>query len=102
MLIERVGQWFNHYDWARGHTLVITHANVIKAAILHVLKAPIQAYWQLDISPLTQTILSVHQNQWRLKSSGIPVGLHSLSTSTGAHPYYGGTGCSEAHGVHDG
>ncbi|MDN0084663.1 histidine phosphatase family protein [Crenobacter sp. SG2305] len=73
--IERIGQWLEHYRWAPGHTLIITHASVIKAVILHVLQAPSQAYWQLDISPLTQTILSVHQDQWRLKSSGAPVGL---------------------------
>ncbi|MFC3531200.1 histidine phosphatase family protein [Vogesella facilis] len=71
--IERISQWLEHYRWVPGHTLIITHASVIKAVILHVLQAPSQAYWQLDISPLTQTILSVHQDQWRLKSSGAPV-----------------------------
>ncbi|MCW3480628.1 histidine phosphatase family protein [Neisseriaceae bacterium JH1-16] len=73
--IERVGQWLGHYHWSAGHTLIITHASVIKSAILHVLQAPAQAYWQLDIAPLTETSLSVFQGRWRLSSSGSPAGV---------------------------
>lgn len=72
VLLARVAHWAADYPWAPGHTLVMTHASVIKAFIVELLKAPEQAYRQLDIAPLTLTTVSVHQGQWRLASAGVP------------------------------
>lgn len=72
VLLARVAHWAADYPWAPGHTLVMTHASVIKAFVVQLLKAPEQAYRQLDIAPLTLTTVSVHQGQWRLASAGVP------------------------------
>ncbi|MBY4729532.1 histidine phosphatase family protein [Cupriavidus pauculus] len=56
-----------------GHTLVITHASVIKAALIHALKAPPTAYWQLDIAPLSITTLSAYRDSWRVTSMSVPL-----------------------------
>jgi hypothetical protein len=39
----------------RGHTVAITHASIIRTAILHVLGAPLAACWKIDIEPLSIT-----------------------------------------------
>ncbi|WP_316149450.1 histidine phosphatase family protein [Cupriavidus sp. BIC8F] len=67
---ERVGCWIDQYPWPDGDTLVIAHASVVKAIVLHVLNAPIQAYWQLEVAPLTRTTLSGSRGRWRVTSLG--------------------------------
>ncbi|MGC0151234.1 histidine phosphatase family protein [Chromobacterium vaccinii] len=68
----RVGDWLEQYRADARLTLAIAPPSAIKAAILHVLRAPVAACWQLDIAPLTLTTLSRHQGKWRLQASGAP------------------------------
>lgn len=70
--VERVGHWAEQYPWPPGRTLVITHASVVKAFVLRALGAPVEAYWRLDIAPLSGTTLTRHKGQWRLTACGVP------------------------------
>ena len=56
-----------------GHTIAVTHASVIRAAIIHVLGAPLAAGRKIDIEPLSLTDLRSDGHRWMLRSSGVPV-----------------------------
>ncbi|MCE9649049.1 MAG: histidine phosphatase family protein [Parvibaculum sp.] len=58
---------------ADGHTLAVTHAPVIRAAILHAIGAPPAAFWRIDIAPLTLTDLRRDGGRWLLRASGVPL-----------------------------
>jgi broad specificity phosphatase PhoE len=55
----------------RGHTVAMTHASVIRAAMLHVLGAPLAAYWKIDIEPLSITDFRSDGRRWVLRASGV-------------------------------
>lgn len=63
------------YDLIRtsGHTIAVTHASVIRAAIVHVLGAPLSACRRIDVEPLSVTDLRSDGHRWMLRSSGVPV-----------------------------
>lgn len=56
-----------------GHTIAVTHASVIRAAIVHVLGAPLSACRRIDVEPLSLTDLRSNGHRWMLRSSGVPV-----------------------------
>ena len=64
-LCSRVAHWLDS-DLAAGEWLVITHPFVIRAAMLHALAAPLDAFQRIDVQPLAQVRLS-HSTQWRLQ-----------------------------------
>ena len=55
----------------RGHTIALTHASVIRAAILHVLGAPLAACWKIDIEPLSITDFRSDGRRWVLRACGV-------------------------------
>ncbi|TPI28819.1 histidine phosphatase family protein [Mesorhizobium sp. B3-2-1] len=55
----------------RGHTIAVTHASVIRAAILHVLSAPLAAGWKIDIEPLSITDFRSDGRRWMLRACGV-------------------------------
>ncbi|MEZ2329639.1 histidine phosphatase family protein [Mesorhizobium sp. RCC_202] len=57
-----------------GHTIAVTHAVVIRAAIVHVLGAPSSSVWKIDIEPLSLTDLRSDGRRWVLRASGIVAG----------------------------
>jgi broad specificity phosphatase PhoE len=69
-LIARVGAWLDEEAGARGVTLAITHAAVVRAAIVVAIGAPASAFWRLDVPPLSLTRLSGHEGRWRLAGLG--------------------------------
>jgi broad specificity phosphatase PhoE len=74
-LMERVGHWL---EGRRGQndTVAVTHPAVIRAAIVNALGAPAQAFWRIDIAPLSLTDMRWNGANWTLRSSG--VGLQPL------------------------
>ena len=72
-LIARTAVWLDSLLSADGSSasrdiIAITHATIIRAAIVHALGAPAVAFWRLDIAPLSLTRLSGHQRRWNLTS----------------------------------
>jgi broad specificity phosphatase PhoE len=55
----------------RGHTIALTHASVIRTAILHVLGAPLAASWKIDIEPLSITDFRSDGRRWVLRACGV-------------------------------
>ena len=68
-LIERVGAWLDAQSGIPGKTIAITHASVIRAAVVHAIGAPPQSFWRIDIAPLSITSLSGTRGHWNLVSA---------------------------------
>ncbi|MPZ59464.1 MAG: histidine phosphatase family protein [Rhizobiales bacterium] len=66
-LIRRVSDWMAHRLHDNGHTIVVTHASVIRAAVIHVLDAPRQSFWRVDVEPLSLTVLCSDKQRWALR-----------------------------------
>jgi broad specificity phosphatase PhoE len=69
-LIRRVGAWIEDHRRDAGHTVVVTHSSVIRSAIIHVIQASPSSFNRIDIAPLSRTIFSAHDGQWRLACMG--------------------------------
>ena len=68
-LLARAGAWLGGLDaLGDGPVLAITHAAVIRAAILHALGAPASGFWRIDVAPLSRTELHGRAGAWTLRS----------------------------------
>jgi broad specificity phosphatase PhoE len=65
-LFRRVSAWMNERIREEGNTIAVTHAAVIRVAILHVLHAPAPSFWRIDIEPLSVTKLRGDGTRWTL------------------------------------
>jgi len=54
-----------------GHTIAVTHAVPIRAAMVHVLGAPLSSVWKIDIEPLSLTEFRGDGRRWVLHASGV-------------------------------
>jgi broad specificity phosphatase PhoE len=63
---ERVAAWLDEQASADGRTVAVTHGGVVKGALVHALGAPLSAFWQLDVAPLTVTELHAHDGRWTI------------------------------------
>ncbi len=70
-LRTRVADWLDGARDARGHTIAVTHAAVIRVAVLLVLKAPADAFWRLDVAPGSLADLRFDGRRWALRSLGV-------------------------------
>jgi broad specificity phosphatase PhoE len=68
-LMERVAAWLDAEKPANRKAILITHPSIIRAAIVHALRAPRPSFWRLDIAPLTTTRLSGAHGRWNLVSA---------------------------------
>jgi broad specificity phosphatase PhoE len=69
-LIGRVATWLAGEAAHDRRSIAVTHAAIIRAAIVHVMRAPPQSFWRIDIAPLTVTRLSGADGRWNIVSSG--------------------------------
>jgi broad specificity phosphatase PhoE len=75
-LIERTGAWLAQ-SLARGSaTLAVTHASVVRAAIVNALGADPSAFWRIDVAPLSLARLSGREGRWNVVALG-PLGALS-------------------------
>ncbi|WP_448114296.1 histidine phosphatase family protein [Mesorhizobium amorphae] len=54
-----------------GHTIAVTHPAVVRAAILHVLKAPLTSFRFIDVEPLSFADFRSDGTRWQLRASGV-------------------------------
>jgi broad specificity phosphatase PhoE len=73
-VFRRAGAWLSQYQ-EPGHTVAVTHPSVIRAAIVHTLNAPPEAFWRIDVEPLSLTDLRRNGPFWTLRSAGRMCGL---------------------------
>jgi broad specificity phosphatase PhoE len=69
-VIERVSAWIAERGRSQGHTVAVTHAAVIRAAIVHVILAQLPSFWRIDVLPLSRTDLRTNGRRWVLRSLG--------------------------------
>ncbi len=60
----RVATWIDDQARGEGTAAAITHGGVVKAAVVHVLDAPLSAFWRIDAAPLSVTELHAHDGRW--------------------------------------
>lgn len=68
-LCDRVAAWMEDQRDLDGHLIAITNAAVIRAAILHAMKAPPAGFWLADIEPLAVIRMSHDGRRWALRFS---------------------------------
>ncbi|HGY9625078.1 histidine phosphatase family protein [Pseudomonas juntendi] len=64
-LCQRVVTWLEAFD-RPGETWAVTHPQVIRAALVHVLESPLAGFQRIDVPPLSRLHLS-RAGQWRLR-----------------------------------
>ena len=67
-LIERVATWLDAQAATPGRIVAVTHASVIRAAIVHAMGAAPRCFWRIDVAPLSFTRLSANNGRWTLAS----------------------------------
>ena len=67
-VLERVAAWIHERSRDPGHTVAVTHAVVIRAAIVHVIQAQVPSFWRIDVLPLSRTELRTNGRRWVLRS----------------------------------
>ena len=75
-LIDRVGSWL---DLSQDHAIAVTHPAVIRAAIVRVLNAPPQAFWRIDVAPLSLTDMRFNGRAWTLRCVACPLSVAAVS-----------------------
>jgi broad specificity phosphatase PhoE len=69
-LIERTGAWLTQSVAREGATLAVTHASVVRAAIVNALGGDPSAFWRIDVAPLALARLSGRDGRWNLLALG--------------------------------
>ena len=59
--------------------MAITHGGVIKAAVLCALDAPLDAFWRIDVAPLSLTVLHAHDGRWSVGCVNSPLTADSAN-----------------------
>jgi broad specificity phosphatase PhoE len=67
-VMERVASWIRERGKDEGHTVAITHASVIRAAIVYVIEAGLPSFWRIDVVPLARADLRTNGRRWVLRS----------------------------------
>jgi broad specificity phosphatase PhoE len=77
-LIIRVGRWLETLHDV-GHVIAVTHASIVRAAVVHVLQAPAhEAFRRIEIAPTTMTEIRRSRGYWQVLSVGVPLISASL------------------------
>ncbi len=69
-LCERIAGWLSGQITAGGHTVVVTHPAVMRAAIVSILDAPRESFRKIDVLPLCVSEISSDGRRWALRSFG--------------------------------
>lgn len=76
-LMLRVGEWLDEQAARGGRAIAVTHGGVVKAAVVHALAAPVEAFWRVDVTPLALTELHAHEGRWTVTRVNAPVRVTS-------------------------
>jgi broad specificity phosphatase PhoE len=73
-VLDRVRGWLDARVGDGSRVVAVTHAGVIRAALVCALDAPAQAFWRLDVAPLSRTVLHAHDGRWTVRGVNLPPG----------------------------
>jgi broad specificity phosphatase PhoE len=79
LLHARIAAWMGTALSGGGRTIAVTHASVIRAAICHVLGAPLAAFWRIDVAPLAIAEVRGHGERWTLRRLGDGAGAEAAT-----------------------
>lgn len=68
-LVTRTGAWLDSFggpDAPGASFLAVAEAAVVRAAVVHGLRLPAEAFWRLDVAPLTLTELGGRSGRWNV------------------------------------
>jgi broad specificity phosphatase PhoE len=71
-LLERVRGWLDARAGDGERVVAVTHAGVIRAALVCALDAPAQVFWRFDVAPLSRTVLHAHDGRWTVRGVNLP------------------------------
>ena len=69
-VMARVATWLDTQNAIPGRVVAVTHATVIRAAVVHAIGATSASMARIDIAPLSIARLSGHDGRWNLVSLG--------------------------------
>jgi hypothetical protein len=64
-VLQRIATWLDLRIGDDGHGIAVTHAAVVRGAILHAVGAPAQSFWHIDVGPLSVPELRNDGFRWR-------------------------------------
>lgn len=65
-LADRVSGLLAELRERSDRLVAVTHAAVVKAAVVHALRAPAEAVWDVDVAPSSRTELHATPTGWRV------------------------------------
>ena len=68
--LERTAAWLAAIGRCAGRVVAVTHASIIRAAIVVILGAKPEAFWRIDVAPLCRVSLQGNRGTWTLRSIG--------------------------------
>ena len=71
-VLDRVRGWLDVHAGDGSRVVAVTHAGVIRAALVCALDAPVQAFWRFDVAPLSRTVLHAHDGRWTVRGVNLP------------------------------
>jgi broad specificity phosphatase PhoE len=71
-LLSRVQGWLAARADDGSRVVAVTHAGVVRAAVVCALDAPALAFWRLDVAPLSRTVLHAHEGRWTVRGVNLP------------------------------
>lgn len=66
-LAARAAAWMEQQSALGGHVVAISHAALIRAAILNVLQAPLSSFWLTDVEPVAVVRMTHNGSRWALR-----------------------------------
>jgi len=67
-MLDRIAAWLDDCVTGSGRLVAVTHASVIRAAVVRVLDAPVHAFWRIDVAPLSMLDLGSDGTRWNLRA----------------------------------
>jgi broad specificity phosphatase PhoE len=69
-LMQRIAQWLDGENLMDRRSILVTHATIVRAAIVHAIGASPNSFWRIDVAPLSVTSLSGKDGRWNLMLVG--------------------------------
>ena len=65
-LMQRVADWLEAERTHHRRSIIVTHASIVRAAIVHAIEAAPKSFWRIDVAPLSIIRLSGDNGRWNL------------------------------------
>ena len=67
-LLRRLSPWLVQRGQDERRAVAVTHASILRAAIVLAIDAPAMTFWRIDVAPLCRVELRGAGNRWTLRS----------------------------------